>query len=56
MKIVDVARAAGLNRNATTLLYRSAAQRVELDVADKLCKLFNCGVGDLFKCDDDQGR
>ena len=52
----DMARATGLNRNAITLLYRSTAQRVELDVVDKLCKLFSCGVGDLFKFDDDQGR
>ncbi|MGQ7285982.1 helix-turn-helix domain-containing protein [Vreelandella venusta] len=51
-----MARAAGLNRNAITLLYRSTAQRVELDVADKLCKLFSCGVGDLFKFEDDQGK
>ncbi|WP_441359600.1 helix-turn-helix domain-containing protein [Vreelandella alkaliphila] len=27
-----------------------------MDALDKLCKLFNCGVGDLFEFDDDQGK
>ncbi|MDW0360788.1 helix-turn-helix transcriptional regulator [Halomonas venusta] len=52
----DMARETGLNRNAITLLYKETARRVELDALDKLCKLFSCGVGDLFKFDDDQGR
>ncbi|MGA4492881.1 hypothetical protein [Vreelandella venusta] len=27
-----------------------------MDVADKLCKLFNFGIGDLLQFDGDQGR
>lgn len=50
MKIVDVARATGLNRNTITLLYKETAQRIELDALDKLCELFDCEVGDLFEC------
>lgn len=49
MKIVDVARATGLNRNTITLLYKETAQRIELDALDKLCELFDCEVGDLFE-------
>ncbi|AVI61464.1 helix-turn-helix domain-containing protein [Halomonas sp. GFAJ-1] len=56
MKIVDVARETGLNRNTITLLYKETAQRIELDALDKLCKLFNCGVGDLLEFDDDRER
>ncbi|MFA5678927.1 MAG: helix-turn-helix transcriptional regulator [Pseudomonas sp.] len=49
MKIVDVARDTGLNRNTVTLLYRETAQRVDLDALDKLCKLFECEVGDILE-------
>ena len=38
MKIVDVARETGLNRNTITLLYKETAQRIDLDALDKLCK------------------
>ncbi|UYF99504.1 helix-turn-helix domain-containing protein [Halomonas sp. GD1P12] len=56
MKIVDVARETGLNRNTIKLLYKETAQRIELDALDKLCKLFNCGVGDLLEFDDGQEK
>lgn len=49
MKIADVARATGLHRNSITLLYQETANRIELDVVDKLCALFNCTVGDLLE-------
>lgn len=42
MKIVDVARETGLNRNTVTLLYRETTQRIDLDALDKLCRLFEC--------------
>ena len=49
MSIADVARETGLNRNTITLLYRETASRIELETIDKLCKLFNCKVGDLLE-------
>ena len=49
MKIVDVARETGLNRNTVTLLYKETAQRIELDAIDKLCELFDCEVADLLE-------
>ena len=49
MKIMDVARETGLNRNTITLLYKETAQRVDLDAMDKLCDLFDCEVEDLFE-------
>lgn len=54
MKIVDVARETGLNRNTVTLLYKETAQRIELDAIDKLCRLFECEVGDLLELQRDQ--
>jgi len=49
LKIADVARETGLNRNTITLLYKETATRVDLDAVEKLCKLFKCAVGDLFE-------
>jgi len=49
MKISDVARATGLHRNSITLLYQETANRIDLEVVDKLCALFNCGVSDLLE-------
>lgn len=49
MKVMDVARETGLNRNTITLLYKETAQRVDLETMDKLCDLFDCEVQDLFE-------
>jgi putative transcriptional regulator len=54
MKVADVARETGLHRNTITLLYDETAARVDLDAMDKLCKLFSCGVGDLFEAQADE--
>ena len=49
MKIADVAKETGINRGTISRLYQETAVRVELDVIDKLCDLFNCEVSDLFE-------
>lgn len=49
MKIADVARETGLHRNTITLLYKETATRVDLDAIDKLCRLFDCEVGELLE-------
>ena len=49
MNIADVARETGLHRNTITLLYRETATRVDLEAIGRLCKLFNCQVGDLLE-------
>ncbi len=49
MKIIDVARETGLNRNTITLLYKEDARRIDLDAIDRLCNLFGCEVGDLLE-------
>lgn len=52
LKVTDVARETGLNRSTITALYRETAQRVDLDTLERLCRLFNCGVGDLLEFTD----
>jgi len=54
MKISDVARLTGLNRNTITLLYKETATRIELDAINGLCMLFKCQVSDLFEWIDDK--
>ncbi|MBE7563995.1 helix-turn-helix transcriptional regulator [Acidithiobacillus thiooxidans] len=49
LRIADVAERSGLNRSTVSLLYKETAVRVDMDTMDKLCKLFQCGVGDVFE-------
>ena len=49
MRIADVARATGLNRNTVTLLYSEEAKRVDLEAIEALCGLFECEISDLLE-------
>ena len=49
LKIADVARDTGINRGTLTRLYHETAERVDLDVLDKLCEYFGCEVQDLLQ-------
>lgn len=52
LKISEVARRTGLNRSTITALYQESAQRVDLEAIERLCRLFECKVGDLFELTD----
>lgn len=49
LKLSEVAQATGINRNTLTSLYYDRAVRIELSVADTLCKYFNCTMQELFE-------
>lgn len=49
LKVADVVRETGMSRSAISSLYKETAERVDLEVIDKLCELFQCEVGDLFE-------
>ncbi|MCS7214942.1 MAG: helix-turn-helix transcriptional regulator [Thermodesulfovibrio sp.] len=53
LKIADVARAIDVHRNTITLLYYEKAKRIDFEVLDKLCKLFNCRVEDILEYKED---
>ena len=53
LKLSDVAHATSINRNTLTNLYYDRAIRIELSVADTLCKYFNCTMQDLFEYSDE---
>lgn len=54
LKIADVTRETGINRGTITRLYHETAERVELDVMNKLCEYFECELGELFEHKSDQ--
>ena len=56
LKISDVVNATGINRHTLTALYYDRAIRIELSVADKLCKYFDCNMNDLFEYTDDENE
>jgi putative transcriptional regulator len=53
LKIADVARETGINRGTLTRLYYETAERIELDVLDRLCAYFACEVQELIRYEAD---
>ena len=49
LKISDVARDTGINRGTLTRLYYETAERVELEVLDRLCDYFGIDLPELIQ-------
>ncbi len=49
LKIAELSKDLGVHRNTITLLYYERAKRIDFDVLDKLCKYFNCSVGEILE-------
>ena len=47
--IQDVYEKTGLSRGTISNLYHDKMQRIDYETLNKLCKLFNCNVGDLIE-------
>lgn len=47
--IQDVYESTGLSRGTISNLYHDKMQRVDYETLSKLCKLFECSVGDLLE-------
>ena len=56
LKLSDVAQATGINRNTLTNMYYDRATRIELPIADRLCKYFGCNMHELFEYTEDDGE
>ena len=56
LKIADVARETDINRGTLTRLYYEKAERVDLDVLEKLCRFLECEIGDLMEIVDESGE
>lgn len=49
LKVSEVARDTGINRNTLHRLYNETATRIELEVVEILCRYLKLQVGDLFE-------
>lgn len=49
IKVAEVARDTGINRNTLHRLYNETATRIELEVIEQLCRYLQIGVGELFE-------
>ncbi len=48
LRVADVARDAGVNRNLVTLLYYEKAKRIDFESLERLCRFFGVGVGEFL--------
>ena len=56
MRIADVARETGMNRATVAALYWERAERINLDVIERLCVLFACQPNELFELVDESSN
>lgn len=49
LKIADVARDTGLNRGTLTRIYYETAERLDVEVLDKLCNYLGCSIAELLE-------
>lgn len=49
LKVAEVARDTGINRNTLHRLYNETTTRIELDVIEVLCQYLDVAIGDLFE-------
>jgi len=50
--IVELERQSGVSRQVLDRLLKNKSKRLDFDTVIKLCKLFNCEVGDLLYIDE----
>lgn len=49
LKIADVARDTGINRGTLTRIYHETAERLDVEVLDKLCTYLGCSIAELLE-------
>ncbi len=52
MSKLAVSKATGLSRVTIANLYAETATRIDYDTIEKLCRFFECEVGEMFYIDD----
>ncbi|MGR5410846.1 helix-turn-helix domain-containing protein [Vibrio sp. PNB22_8_2] len=53
LKISDVVRESGINRNTITRLYHETNNRIDFDTLERLCRYLGCEISDLLEIVDD---
>jgi len=49
LKVADVAQEIGVHWKSISLLYYDKAKRIDCELLYKVCKYFNCSVGDMLE-------
>ena len=49
LKVAEVARDTGINKNTLHRLYNETATRVDLEVVEQLCRYLDIEIGELFE-------
>lgn len=53
LKIADVVRESGINRNTITRLYHKTNNRIEYETLETLCRYLECQISDLLEIIED---
>lgn len=53
LKVAELSRETGINKNTLHRLYKETATRVDLEVIDILCRYLDVDIGELFELLDD---
>jgi len=53
VNVADLARKLDIHRGSISRLYHEKAIRVDVEHMDKLCRYFECEIGELFEFVDD---
>ncbi|MCJ8268029.1 MAG: helix-turn-helix transcriptional regulator [Psychrosphaera sp.] len=49
LKVAEIARDTGINKNTLHRLYNETATRIDLEVVEQLCRYLNIEIGELFE-------
>ena len=49
IKVTELARLSGINKNTLYAIYNNKSKRIDLDVIDRICATLNCTPGDLIQ-------
>lgn len=49
LKVAEVARDTGINKNTLHRLYNETATRIDLEVVEQLCRYLEIEIGELFE-------
>jgi putative transcriptional regulator len=53
LKVSEISRDTGINKNTLHRLYNETATRVDLEMIEQLCRYLNIGMSELFEIIDE---
>ena len=53
LKVAELSRETGINKNTLHRMYKETASRIELDVIETLCRYLEISISDLYEITDE---